>query len=78
MEWIQGMNVAVNYIEEHILEWLPTSGYEYANAPEIELYLDPEPAQAKLKEVVENMDGVIRMPGGIYNFGGETKKTCMR
>jgi AraC family transcriptional regulator len=25
----------------------PTSGYEYANAPEIELYLNPDPEQDK-------------------------------
>ena len=25
-----------------------------------------------VKEVVENIDGVIRLPGGIYNFGSET------
>ncbi len=30
-----------------VTEWLPTSGYEYANAPEIELYLNPDPEQAK-------------------------------
>lgn len=30
-----------------VTEWLPTSGYEYANAPEIELYLNPDPANAK-------------------------------
>ena len=28
-------------------EWLPTSGYEYANAPDIEVYLNPDPADAK-------------------------------
>lgn len=27
-----------------ITEWLPTSGYEYANGPDIELYLEPNPA----------------------------------
>ena len=30
-----------------ITEWLPSSGYEYANAPEIELYLNPDPNQTK-------------------------------
>ena len=30
-----------------VTEWLPTSGYEYANAPEIELYLNPDQNNAK-------------------------------
>ena len=29
-----------------VLEWLPASGYEYANAPDIEAYLVPEPENA--------------------------------
>lgn len=29
-----------------VTEWLPTSGYEYGNAPDIELYLSPDPANA--------------------------------
>lgn len=28
-----------------------------------------------VKEVVQNLDGVIRLPGGIYNFGSETTKS---
>ena len=28
-----------------------------------------------VKEVVQNVDGLIRLPGGIYNFGSETKKS---
>lgn len=28
-----------------------------------------------VKEVVENIDGVIRLPGGVYNFGSETEKS---
>ncbi len=30
-----------------IAEWLPTSGYEYANAPDVELYLNSDPMNAK-------------------------------
>lgn len=29
-----------------ITEWLPTSGYQYANAPDIEVYLNANPANA--------------------------------
>ena len=28
-----------------------------------------------VKEVVENIDGVMRLPGGVYNFGSETAKS---
>ena len=28
-----------------------------------------------VKEVAQSMDGVIRLPGGVYNFGSETEKS---
>ena len=28
-----------------------------------------------IREVVENVDGVIGLPGGVYNFGSETTKS---
>ena len=34
-------------IKELITEWLLTSGYEYANAPDIEVYLNPDPQNAQ-------------------------------
>ena len=30
-----------------VTEWLPTSGYEYANLPEIELYFNAGPENAR-------------------------------
>lgn len=30
-----------------VTEWLPTSGYEYGNAPDIEVYLNPDPQNAQ-------------------------------
>ena len=30
------------------MEWLPTSGNEYADAPEIELYLNPDPSHSQI------------------------------
>ena len=30
-------------------EWLPTSGYEYADAPDIEVYLNADPANSKFE-----------------------------
>ena len=32
-----------------VTEWLPTSGYEYANAPEIELYFNSDPDNARFE-----------------------------
>lgn len=30
-----------------VTEWLPTSGYEYADAPDVEVYYNPDPVNAK-------------------------------
>ncbi|MCI8338701.1 MAG: hypothetical protein HFH62_08505 [Lachnospiraceae bacterium] len=30
-----------------IAEWLPISGYEYANAPDLEVYLNSDPQHAQ-------------------------------
>ena len=41
------MPTAIQEVERRaVLEWLPASGYEYANAPDIEAYLAPEPENA--------------------------------
>lgn len=38
---------SIQELEKRIItEWLPTSGYEYGNAPDIELYLTPDPQNA--------------------------------
>lgn len=38
---------SIQELEKRIItEWLPNSGYEYANAPDIEVYLSPDPANA--------------------------------
>lgn len=43
-----GDNLSIQELERRIVtEWLPTSGYEYANAPDIEVYLNPDPANAQ-------------------------------
>lgn len=40
----QGTNQSIQELEQRIVtEWLPTSGYEYDNAPDIEVYLDQDP-----------------------------------
>ncbi len=39
-----GTGKSIQELEQRIVtEWLPTSGYEYANAPDIEVYLNPDP-----------------------------------
>lgn len=39
---------SIQELERRIVtEWLPTSGYEYANAPDIEVYLNADPQNAK-------------------------------
>lgn len=44
------MPAAIQDIEKRIvMEWLPTSGYEYASAPDIEVYLNADPQNAKFE-----------------------------
>lgn len=44
----EGTNQSIQQLEQRIVtEWLPASGYEYANAPDIEVYLNPDPQNAK-------------------------------
>lgn len=44
----EGTNQSIQELEQRIItEWLPSSGYEYANAPDIEVYLNPDPQNAK-------------------------------
>lgn len=43
-----GSNQSIQELEKRIVtEWLPTSGYEYGSAPDIEVYLNPDPENAK-------------------------------
>lgn len=39
-----GSGKSIQELEQRIVtEWLPTSGYEYANGPDIEVYFNPDP-----------------------------------
>ena len=41
---------AIQEIEKRaVTEWLPTSGYEYANAPDIEVYINSDPIDSKFE-----------------------------
>lgn len=43
-----GASQSIQELERRIVtEWLPTSGYEYANAPDVEVYLNPDPQNAQ-------------------------------
>lgn len=43
-----GTNQSIQELEQRIItEWLPASGYEYANAPDMEVYLNPDPQNAQ-------------------------------
>ena len=44
----EGSNQSIQELEKRIVtEWLPTSGYEYGDAPDIEVYLSADPENAK-------------------------------
>ncbi|WP_167959171.1 AraC family transcriptional regulator [Anaerosporobacter faecicola] len=46
----EGMSSVIQELERRIvLEWLPTSGYEYANGPDMEVYISPDPEHAKFE-----------------------------
>ena len=41
---------AIQELERRIYtEWLPSSGYEYDRGPDVELYVSPNPQQAKFE-----------------------------
>lgn len=43
-----GSGQSMQELEKRIItEWLPTSGYEYGNAPDVEVYLNPNPENTK-------------------------------
>ncbi len=44
----EGTGISIQELEKRIFtEWLPASGYEYGNAADIEVYLDPDPQNTK-------------------------------
>lgn len=46
----EGTNLSIQELERRIVtEWLPTSGYEYGDAPDVEVYLNPDPQNAKFE-----------------------------
>ena len=46
----EGTNISIQQLEKRVLtEWFPTSGYEYGEAPEIEVYYSADPDNAKFE-----------------------------
>ncbi len=46
----EGTSLSVQELEKKaVTEWLPTSGYEYGSAPDVEVYLNPDPQNAKFE-----------------------------
>ncbi len=44
----EGANQSIQELERRIVtEWLPDSGYEYGSAPDVEVYLNPDPQNAR-------------------------------
>lgn len=44
----EGANESIQELERRIVtEWLPTSGYEYGKGPDVEVYISPDPQNAK-------------------------------
>ena len=44
----EGTNRSLQELERRILtEWLPSSGYEYGSAPDVEVYLNADPNNAR-------------------------------
>ncbi len=44
----EGAGVSIQELQKRIFtEWLPTSGYEYGDAADIEVYIDPNPQHTK-------------------------------
>ena len=49
-ECVGAMPTAIQELQKRIVtEWLPTSGYEYANAPDIEVYFEGDQQSAEYK-----------------------------
>lgn len=43
-----GTHQSIRDLEQRIItEWLPPSGYEYANAPDVEVYMSPDPQNSQ-------------------------------
>lgn len=64
---------AIQELEKRIVtEWLPTSGYEYDNGPDIEVYLNPDPQNARFEVWIpvikkNNQEGILDRTNENFN-----------
>ena len=56
-----GTGISIQELERRIAtEWLPTSGYEFADAPDIELYFEPDPQDTHYEGRGAGEKGVVQ------------------
>ena len=49
----EGINESIQELERRIVtEWLPASGYEYGDGPDVEVYINPNPQNAKYEVLI--------------------------
>ncbi len=49
----EGINESIQELERRIVtEWLPASGYEYGDGPDVEVYINPDPQNAKYEVLI--------------------------
>ena len=49
----EGINESIQELERRIVtEWLPASGYEYGDGPDVEVYINPDPKNAKYEVLI--------------------------
>lgn len=57
----EGTGISIQELERRIVtEWLPASGYEFANAPDIEVYLNPDPQNTRYEVWIPVTNSSIR------------------
>ena len=49
----EGINESIQELERRIVtEWLPASGYEYGDGPDVDVYINPDPQNAKYEVLI--------------------------
>ena len=68
----EGTGRSIQALEKRIVtEWLPGSGYEYADGPDIEVYLEPDPVHTRYEVWVagDPADGMTAGRPGVEEVG---------
>lgn len=60
-----GTNVSIQEMEQKIFaEWFPASGYDHGDAPDIEVYLNPDPENAQYEVWIPVINRNVCLEGG--------------